>query len=312
MTDPILPMLQTVRDWLRFAVTRFEAANLVYGHGTASARDDAAFLILTSLHLPPDDLVIWLDAKLTMAERQKLAEVIEARVVTRKPASYLVKSAWIGPYEFYCDERVIVPRSLLGELLLQRLPGALDEDAEPARILDLCTGSGCLAVIAADLWPEATVVGTDASREALAVAARNVAEHGVADRVTLAEGDLLGAVKGEPFDLILCNPPYVTAADVAAFPPEYQAEPTMAHDGGADGLVLVRRVLAEAGAHLTPEGVLVMEVGRTRPALEAAYPDLPFQWFDTDGTEGEVCALRAAALRGSAKAGGRAAAKRKR
>jgi ribosomal protein L3 glutamine methyltransferase len=302
MTDPILPILQTVRDWLRFAVTRFEAAGLVYGHGTSTALDEAAFLILTSLHLPPDDLATWLDAKLTMAERQKLAELIEARVVTRKPAPYLVKTAWMGPYKFYCDERVIVPRSFLGELLIEGLPNVVPEEAAPQRILDLCTGSGCLAVIAAHVWKEATVVGADVSRDALAVAGRNVATHQVTDRVTLVDGDLFGAVDGERFDLILCNPPYVTSAAVGAFPPEYQAEPPMAHDGGKDGLTLVRRILDDIASHLTPQGTLVMEVGQTRAVLEAAYPHLPFLWLDTAESEGEVFALSASAVRARAKA----------
>jgi ribosomal protein L3 glutamine methyltransferase len=296
MSDPILPVLQTIRDWLRFAVTRFEAAGLAYGHGTTRAVDEAAFLILAYLQLPPEQLEPWLDARLTMAERQQLAALIEARVVTRKPAPYLVKQAWIGPYKFYCDERVIVPRSFLGELLVGGLDGVLPDGDEPATILDLCTGSGCLAIIAADQFPAAEVVGADASPAALAVARENVVRHGLQERVSLVEGDLLGAVAGRRFDLILCNPPYVTTAAVAAFPPEYQAEPAMAHDGGADGLTLVRRVLDHVAAHLQPGGTLVMEVGQTREALEAAYPHLPFLWLDTADSEGEVCALPASAF----------------
>jgi ribosomal protein L3 glutamine methyltransferase len=301
MSDPNLPVLQTVRDWLRFAVTRFEAADLVYGHGTSRAVDEAAFLLLAALHLPPDDLGPWLDAKLTMAERQQIAALVEARVVTRKPAPYLVKQAWIGPYKFYCDERVIVPRSFLGELLVAGLPGVLPEDAAPQTILDLCTGSGCLAIIAAHQFEHASVTGSDLSTDALAVARRNVADHRLTERVTLLEGDLLGAVAGQRFDLILCNPPYVTSEAVAAFPSEYQAEPAIAHDGGKDGLMLVRRLLADAAAHLTANGILIVEVGQTRPGLEAAYPDLPFLWLDTEESEGEVFALPASALSGAAK-----------
>lgn len=299
MTDQTLAVLQTVRDWLRFGVSRFSEARLVYGHGTTTALDEAAFLILTTLHLPHDDLTPWLDAKLTIAERKALADVIEARVVTRKPAPYLVKCAWMGPYKFYCDERVIVPRSFLGELLIGGLAGVIDPDAPPRRILDLCTGSGCLAVIAATQYPEADVHACDLSTDALAVARRNVDEHELADRITLHEGDLLGAVGGMRFDLILSNPPYVPTAAVGRFPQEYKAEPVMAHDGGSDGLTLVRRMLAEAHGHLTPQGRLVVEIGEARPAFEASYPDLPVLWLDTEDSEAEVFVVEAAALGGA-------------
>jgi ribosomal protein L3 glutamine methyltransferase len=293
-----LPVLQTVRDWLRFAVSRFNQADLVYGHGTATALDEAAFLILSTLHLPPDSLEPWLDAKLTMVERKTVADIIEARVVTRKPASYLTQSAWIGPYKFYCDERVIVPRAFLAELLVAGLAGVLDEDAAPARILDLCTGSGCLAIIAALQFPDAHVDASDLSTDALAVAAKNVADYKLADRLTLHDGDLFGAVSDARYDLIISNPPYVTADAVAAFPPEYRFEPTLAHDGGRDGMMLVRRILADAGQHLTPGGKLVVEIGQGRETIEAAFPDLPFLWLDTAESEGEVFALDASALSG--------------
>jgi ribosomal protein L3 glutamine methyltransferase len=297
MTDQLLPVLQTVRDWLRFAVSRFEQAQLVYGHGTSSALDEAAFLVLSTLYLPIDQLEPFLDARLTMPERKAVADIIEARVVTRKPASYLTKCAWIGPYKFYCDERVIVPRSFLGELLVAGLPGVLAGDA-PARVLDLCTGSGCLAIIAALQFPEAQVHASDASADALAVAARNIADYKLGGRLTLHEGDAFGALDADQmYDLIVCNPPYVTAAAVAAFPPEYQAEPVMAHDGGTDGMMLVHRILADAGAHLAASGTLVMEVGQGRATLERAYPKLPFLWLDTAASEGEVLALSADALR---------------
>lgn len=296
MTDPILAVLQTVRDWLRFAVSRFTAAQLVYGHGTSTALDEAAFLILETLHLPHDQLEPWLDARLTMPERQKLAEVIESRVVTRKPASYIVKCAWIGPHKFYVDERVIVPRSFLAELMIGGLDGVWTADTPPARVLDLCTGSGCLAIVAAHMFPDARVDAADLSTDALTVATRNIAEHKLADRIMLHDGDLFGAVGTARYDLIVCNPPYVTTAAVAAFPTEYKSEPVMAHDGGADGMMLVRRVLAEAAQHLSQDGVLVVEIGQGRATIERAYPDLPFQWLDTEESEGEVFAVTAAAL----------------
>jgi ribosomal protein L3 glutamine methyltransferase len=296
MSDPNLPVLQTVRDWLRFAVSRFSEAKLTYGHGTASAMDEAAFLILETLHLPHDTLEPWLDAKLTMVERQKLADVVEKRVVTRKPAPYLVKCAWIGPHKFYCDERVIVPRSFLGELLVGGLDGVWAEAAPPQTILDLCTGSGCLAIIAAHSYPDARIDAADLSTDALAVAAHNVALHKVGARLTLHEGDLFGAVGTAKYDLILCNPPYVTAAAVAAFPPEYASEPAMAHDGGKDGMMLVRRILADAALHLTKDGVIVMEIGQGREIIARDFPDLAFLWLDTSESDGEVFALAASAL----------------
>ena len=310
MTDPVLPVLQTVRDWLRFAVSRFTAAQLVYGHGTATALDEAAFLILATLHLPHDQLEPWLDARLTMPERQKLAEAIETRVVTRKPAAYIVKCAWIGPHKFYVDDRVIVPRSFLAELMIGGLDGVWTGDAPPARVLDLCTGSGCLAIIAAHMFPDATVDAADLSTDALAVAKRNVAEHALSGRITLHEGDLFGAIGASRYDLIVCNPPYVTSVAVAAFPTEYKSEPAMAHDGGADGMVLVRRVLAEAAHHLTADGVLVVEIGQGRATIERASPDLPFLWLDTEASEGEVFALPASALAAAKPAKAKARTKR--
>lgn len=300
MHEQLLPTLQTVRDWLRFAVSRFREARIVLGHGTSREIDEAAFLVLSTLHLPHDELEPWLDARLTMAERKALADVIEKRIVSRKPASYLVNEAWIGPYRFYVDERVIVPRSFLGELLVEGFDGIVDPEQPVERILDLCTGSGCLAIIAAHTHPDATVDAADLMENALDVARRNVAEHGLDHRVTLHQGDLFGAVGEARYDLILCNPPYVTSAAVAAFPPEYQAEPVAAHDGGKDGMILVRRVLDEARAHLSSHGVLVMEIGMGRPVIERAYPDLDLLWLDTAESEGEVFAVTAAAL--SAKA----------
>jgi ribosomal protein L3 glutamine methyltransferase len=296
MTDQNLAILQTVRDWLRFAVSRFNEAQLVYGHGTSTALDEAAFLILSTLHLPNDALEPWLDAKLALHERKAVADIIEARVVTRKPAPYLTRSAWIGDYKFYCDERVIIPRSFLGELLVNGLPGVLNADFAPGHILDLCTGSGCLAIIAALQFPDADVHASDVSTDALAVARKNVDTYKLSERLTLHDGDLFGAVGTTRYDLILSNPPYVTADAVAAFPPEYKAEPALAHDGGRDGMMLVRRILADASQHLTPTGKLVVEVGTGRQTLEDAFPHLPFLWLDTEESEGEVFALDAAAL----------------
>jgi ribosomal protein L3 glutamine methyltransferase len=292
-----LETLLTLRDWLRYAVSRFNAAGLVYGHGTANALDEAAFLILTALHLPIDQLEPWLDARLLWPEREAVARLIDLRIATRKPAPYLVNAAWIGPHRFYVDERVIVPRSYIGELLVADGREAFFAEGSPVRrVLDLCTGGGSLAIIAAHVLPEATVDAVDISTDALAVARRNVEEHGLSDRVSVIESDLFAAVEGRSYDLILSNPPYVTDAAVAAFPPEYGAEPRLAHAGGPDGLDIARRIITEAGRHLEPDGVLVVEVGQARAALERAFPHMSFLWHDTAESEGEVFSLSAGAL----------------
>lgn len=288
--------LATIRDWLRYATSRFTAAGLVFGHGTETPLDEAAFLILSALHLPIDQLEPWLDARLTRDERTAIAGLVEARISTRRPAPYLVNAAWIKGHRFYVDERVIVPRSYIGELLVDGLSAVVADPEAVESVLDLCTGSGCLAILAALAFPNARVDAVDISPEALEVAQRNVADYGLADRVSLHRSDLFAGLGGRTYDLILSNPPYVTAAAVAAFPPEYSAEPQLAHLGGADGLDLVRRILADAAVHLDTEGLLVVEVGRARDALETEYPDLPFLWLDTEQSEGELFALPAAAL----------------
>jgi ribosomal protein L3 glutamine methyltransferase len=296
--DERLAVFASLRDLFRYAVSRFNAANLAYGHGATNAVDEAAFIVLEGLKLPIDALDPFLDARLTRAERARLLALIDARVATRQPAAYLLNRAYIQGVPFYVDERVIVPRSFIGELLFHGLvgPGGLIDDPDAIEsALDLCAGGGSLAILAARVFANAQVDAVDLSADALAVARRNVEEHGLADRVTLHQGDLFAPLDARRYDLILTNPPYVDAESLAAFPPEYSAEPRLAHASGADGLDLVRRILAEAGAHLTPGGALVCEVGRARAPLEAAYPDLPFLWLDTEESEaeGEVFALRA-------------------
>jgi ribosomal protein L3 glutamine methyltransferase len=290
--------LITVRDWLRYAVSRFNTAQLAYGHGTSNARDEAAFLILHTLKLPIDQLDPWLDARLLMDERTSLRTIIEKRISTRKPASYLTNEAWAGGHSFYVDERVIVPRSYIAELMAQGLSDALPETADATCILDLCTGSGCLAILAALTFPDALVDAAELSPDALKVAERNVADYALEDRVRLVRSDLFAGLGKTRYDLIISNPPYVSAESLAAFPPEYAAEPAMAHAGGEDGMDIVRRILAEASARLTEDGTLLMEVGMGRAVLDAEYPDLPFLWLDTEESEGEVFALRAADLAG--------------
>jgi ribosomal protein L3 glutamine methyltransferase len=296
--------LQTVRDWLRYAASRFNAAGLVYGHGTSNALDEAAFLILHTLNLPIDQLDPWLEARLTRGEREAVHAVIEARVRTRKPAPYLTNAAYIGGHRFYVDERVIVPRSYIGELLARDgLSAVIDDAGRVGRVLDLCTGSGCLAILAALAFPQAQIDATDISADALAVAARNVSDYHLGERLQLVEGDLFGAVSGRGYDLIIANPPYVARAEVEAFPPEYAAEPALALRGGEDGLDVVRRILAEARHHLRSAGMLIVELGTGRHLLEAERPDLPFFWLDTAESECEVFALRASDLSAAKPAG---------
>jgi ribosomal protein L3 glutamine methyltransferase len=288
--------LLTVRDWLRYATSRFSAADLVFGHGTDTPIDEAAFIILSALHLPIDQLEPWLDARLTRSERGEIAGLIEARITTRKPAPYLVNAAWIRGRKFYVDERVIVPRSYIGELLDGGLSAVVADPEEVEHVLDLCTGSGCLAILAAFAFPNASVDAADISPDALDVAKRNVDDYGLADRVGLHKSDLFSGLGNQKYDLIISNPPYVTGEAVADFPPEYKAEPELAHFGGEDGMDLVRRILRDAARHLTPGGVLVVEIGMARETLETEYPDLPFLWLDTEQSEGELFALPAEAL----------------
>lgn len=295
--DLIVESLVTVRDWLRYGVSAFTESGLVFGHGTANATDEAAFLLLTALHLPIDMLDPWLDCRLTPIERGRILDLFEARIITRKPASYLTNSAWIQGHKFYVDERVIVPRSYIGELMAtDGLAAAAANPDAIERVLELCTGSGCLAILAADAFPFAGIDASDLSGDALEVARRNVADYGLEDRISLIQSDLFNAIPAEPYDLIIANPPYVTTEAVAHFPPEYRAEPTMAHVGGADGLDLVHRILADAPRYLSKTGTLIVEVGQAREALEASRPDLPFLWLDTEASEGEVFVLQAQEL----------------
>jgi ribosomal protein L3 glutamine methyltransferase len=284
--------LITLRDLLRFAVSRFNAAGLSFGHGTTNALDEAAFLLLEALKLPVDDINPWLEARLTREERGRLLGLIEARVTTRKPAAYLVGRAYIHGLGFRVDERVIVPRSYIGELLMRGVLeseglGLVPEPEAIGSVLDLCTGSACLAIIAAGRFPQAEVDAVELSPDAIEVAKLNIADYEMEERVHLHQGDLFAPLKGRRYDLIIANPPYVTTEEVAAFPPEYGAEPQMAHIAGADGLDLVRRILTEAHDHLHPGGALLCEVGSGREALEAEY-DLPFTWLDTENSEAEV------------------------
>nr|WP_282186846.1 50S ribosomal protein L3 N(5)-glutamine methyltransferase [Azospirillum brasilense] len=285
--------MRTVRDLIRYGVSRFNEADLDYGHGTTNAHDEAVFMVLEGLSLPIDQLDPYVDARLTLAERRKVADLLHARVETRKPASYLLNKAYIQGIPFYVDERVIVPRSYIGEILFSDLIGGddftlVEDPTEVERVLDLCTGSGCLAILAAQIFPEAQVDAVDLSADALEVARRNVADSGFEDRITLHHGDLFAPLKNRKYDVIITNPPYVDAEAMAALPPEFRHEPQMALASGEDGLDIVRRILKEAPKHLTPEGGLLCEFGTGREILEAEYPDLDFFWVETANSFGEV------------------------
>ncbi len=276
-----LSTLSTLRDLLRFAVSRYNEARLFFGHGTDNAWDEAAYLLLHSLHLPLDRLEPFLDAKLTSAERAGVLHLIERRVKERLPVAYLTNEAWLGEFSFYVDERVIVPRSFIAELLREQLAPWIEDPDGVADVVDLCTGSACLAILAAHAFPAASIDAVDLSSDALAVARRNVADYDLAARIRLVEGNLFARLKNRRYDLIIANPPYVNAAAMATLPAEYRREPELALASGDDGLDLTRAILAGARRHLKPRGLLVVEIGHNREALEAAFPETPFTWLDT-------------------------------
>jgi ribosomal protein L3 glutamine methyltransferase len=291
--------LVTILDHVRYAITQFRAAQLVFAHGTTDPLAEAAFMVCEALHLPPDRFDAFAAARVTRDEQKKIFDLIEARIRTRKPAAYLMQKAYLRGIPFYVDERTIVPRSYLGEILDGELfagedASLIDDPRAVERVLDLCTGSGCLAVLAARRFPNAAVDAVDISADALAVAARNVAAHRLEERITLHEGDLFDPIGGARYDLIVSNPPYVDAAGMAALPPECRHEPPLALDGGPDGIAVVRRIIDNAPRHLTADGGLLCEVGRDRQILEETYPETSFLWLDTEESSGEVFWLDAA------------------
>lgn len=265
---------------------RLEQAGVCFGHGTTSAFDEAAWLTLWRLHLPLDALDEEAARELEPTQVAQVQVLVDERIRTRRPAAYLTGEAWLQGVPFFVDERTIVPRSLIAEPLAD---GTLDAwlSSETTRVLDLCTGNGSLAVLAALAWPEVQVTASDLSADALAVAARNVERHGLNDRIVLRRGDGLSAAAGV-YDLILCNPPYVNRASMQALPPEYRAEPALALDGGEDGMDFVRDLIADAPRHLSAHGVLVLEIGHEREHFEAAFPRLPVVWLPTSAGDDQV------------------------
>jgi len=278
------------------AAARLERAGVSFGHGTTNAIDEAAWLVLHALGLPVDQLGPYLDLAVDADRARAAGALVAKRIRTRKPAAYLLKEAWLGPHRFYVDERVIVPRSFIAELLRPRLVPWVRDPARVRSALDLCTGSGCLAILAALAFPKAHVDAADLSPDALAVAARNVADYRLGKRVRLVESDLFAALDGRAYDLIVSNPPYVTAAAMRKLPEEYLREPEMALASGRDGLAHTRAILAQAKRHLNPGGLLVVEIGHNRRALERAFPRLAFEWPAVSAGAGFVFLLRRESL----------------
>lgn len=270
---------------------RLDQAGVSFGHGTTNADDEAAWLVLWRLGLPWEALDDAEQREVVDDEQQAARELVERRIATRLPAAYLTGEAWLQGLPFFVDQRVIVPRSLIAEVIAD---GTLDAwlPRAPARVLDLCTGNGSLAVLAAFAWPEARIAATDLSSDALTVAQRNVERHGLAARITLRQGDGLSAASGR-YSLILCNPPYVNSQAMAALPPEYRAEPALALAGGTDGMDFIRPLLADAATHLDDQGLLVLEIGHERAHFEAAFPRLSPVWLPTSAGDEQLLLLLA-------------------
>ena len=285
-TNQITTELQTIRDWLRYAVSQFEASDIFYGHGTDNAYDEAVWLIMSALHLPMDTLNNFLDARLTASERNKLASFIDQRITQHTPTAYLLKEAWLQGLKFYVDERVLIPRSFIAELLNTDLSPWIEFPEMIESAADICTGSGCLGVLLASVFPNAAVDVIDISQDAIDVANINIANYGLEAQVTAIKSDMFSALSGKKYDVIISNPPYVDAPSMAALPAEYQNEPQLALGSGVAGLDHTHTILREAANYLNDDGILIVEIGHNRDALEDAYPNIIFNWLEvSSGTE---------------------------
>jgi ribosomal protein L3 glutamine methyltransferase len=287
----------TIRDLLRYAVTRFNTAKLFFGHGNSNALDEAAYLILHTLKLPLDKLDPFLDARLLPEEIDAILQVIERRTTERIPAAYITNEAWLSGYRFYVDQRVIIPRSFIAELIPEQFAPWVEDPMSVTNILELCTGSGCLPIMLADAFPNAHVDAVDISTDALAVARRNIEDYQLQDRISLIESDLYAAVPKKKYDLIVTNPPYVNSDSMKKLPEEYRREPELALDGGTDGMDLVRTIVAGAAQHLTKRGILMVEVGNERDYAEAAFPEFELTWLSTSAGDDMVFLLSADQLK---------------
>lgn len=290
--------LHTIRDMIRWAVSRFNEAGLYYGHGTDSAWDEAVTLVLRALHLPHDINPTVLDAHITTSERTQLEKLIHRRVHDRVPVPYLIHESWFAGLPYYVDERVLIPRSPIAEMIENEFTPWIDPENVHA-ILDLCTGSGCIAIASAKAFPEADVDASDISSDALTVAKMNVLRHGVESQVHLHQADLFSTLPKKKYDIIVSNPPYVDAEDMASLPNEFHHEPKLALAAGTDGLDIARRILREAGEYLSPTGILIVEVGNSEVALAEALPDIPFTWVEFQRGGGGVFLLTAEQLQQS-------------
>lgn len=287
----------TIRDLLRYAVTRFNTAKLFFGHGSSNALDEAAYLILHTLKLPLDKLDPFFDAALLPEEVDAVLKVIDRRTIDRLPAAYITNEAWLSGYRFYVDERVIVPRSFIAELIPEQFSPWVEDPESVINILELCTGSGCLPIMLADAFPNAHIDTVDISTDALTVARRNVDDYELQDRITLIESDLYTKVPEKKYDLIITNPPYVNTDSMGKLPQEYRCEPQIALAGGADGMDLVRKIVAGAAQHLTDRGILMVEIGNERTYADAAFPELELTWLTTSAGDDMVFLLTADQLK---------------
>ncbi|MCZ8395501.1 50S ribosomal protein L3 N(5)-glutamine methyltransferase [Achromobacter ruhlandii] len=283
--------LLTLRDLIRYGVSRLNAAQVALGHGSDNAWDETVYLVLHALHLPLDTLEPFLDARVLTEERNRVLELIDRRVTERVPAAYLTNEAWLRGHRFYVDARVIVPRSPIAELLDEGLSPWVQDAQAIDSVLDMCTGSGCLAILSALAFPYAKVDAVDVSPDALEVARRNVDDYGLGDRLALHQSDLFDSLPERQYDVIVCNPPYVNSGSMDVLPQEYRHEPHLALAGGADGMDLVRRILQAAPRYLSENGVLVLEIGHERDFFEAAFPELSPVWLDTEAASDQLLLL---------------------
>ena len=283
--------LHTFRDLLRFSVSRLNEAGLFFGHGSSNAYDEAAYLILHTLHLPPDQMETFLDARLTNKEISQVLCIVKRRALEKIPAAYLTQEAWLGDFSFYVDQRVLIPRSFIAELLREQLSPWVSDPASVHSVLDLCTGSGCLAILLAHAFENATIDATDISDAALEVANKNVDHYDLNQRVHLLQSDLFDGLEGRRYNLIISNPPYVNAESMASLPAEYRHEPRNALASGNDGLEATKEILKRAANYLTDEGMLIVEIGHNRATLEEAFPQTPFTWLETTAGDGFVFML---------------------